>query len=355
MDTMRDTSNVTPEQKYIQVNIQDIPPGKNRLVEGWSLDNTNIIMHYGAATIGELFPNENKSVGIDLYPKYGTIQIPIANIPNYVDSIFASFTSNTDTITKKIIANTGNEIITLEDIPDKMQGILYIFATDTLGDTIFTASKELTFDATKNITIHIQFKPNSSSLEMTIYIHEPGITIIITDMGTTDTLKDESGPLIISEIMYYGYGDSDYIELYNTTDDSLFYDYLYVKIIGGTSGTNTLSKVNNISIKANGFFVIGNGKTPTQPPDNWADTNVNMKLSSSDKWIVIQQDESTIFDWVAYYGGTCDWPSKKSKYAVVLDSLNADPQYNNYGKHWKTATSQISASDHYGTPGKAGM
>jgi len=350
MDTIRDTADSIQEIKLIEIN--NITPGKSRHIEGWTLDNANTIQHYGNTTIDNILPGENKIIRLDLLPKFGTIQIGLSNIPKNVDSIFASFYSTTQSISTKQKASYGVQTIEILNIPDKMQGTLFVYATDTLNhDTIFKSEKKvILFDATKSTTINIKFTPASAHLEMTLTICEPGTTLIISDIVSKDTLGDEKGELIISEIMYYAAGDSDYIELYNPGNQTITFDTFIVQIIGGTTQTNTINRITNISIPAKDFYVIGNGKAPAE----WADNNINMAISSTEKWIILRRKDNSVIDLVSYLSNQCGWPTKKSKYSIILDSLSSDPEYNNFGTHWMLATSQITGSDHFGTPGKPG-
>lgn len=69
-------------------------------------------------------------------------------------------------------------------------------------------------------------------------------------------------------------------------------------------------------------------------------------------------------DWVAFAGGSNDqeWPNLgTAKKSIVLDSLSADPAYNNYGRNWSAAQTLISqlfpgtSTGQYGTPKRAGL
>ncbi|HMD69017.1 MAG TPA: hypothetical protein VKF42_09090, partial [Chitinivibrionales bacterium] len=59
---------------------------------------------------------------------------------------------------------------------------------------------------------------------------------------------------------------------------------------------------------------------------------------------------------------TQEWPNLGTgKKSIILDTLTADPTYNNYGRNWKAAQTLISqlfpsaATLQYGTPRSAGL
>ena len=69
-------------------------------------------------------------------------------------------------------------------------------------------------------------------------------------------------------------------------------------------------------------------------------------------------------DWVAFAGGSNnqEWPNLgTAKKSIVLDSVSADPTYNNFGKNWKPAQTAITllypsvSTGQYGTPRSAGL
>ena len=92
----------------------------------------------------------------------------------------------------------------------------------------------------------------------------------------------------------------------------------------------------------------------------WADTFSTvlsaLDLSStSGNWIAVRTKTRKLIDWVAFAAGTNNqsWPRISGKVSIVLDSLVADPRYNNYGMNWRAATTPIdlSRTAQLGTPG----
>ncbi|MBN1982191.1 MAG: hypothetical protein JW795_11710, partial [Chitinivibrionales bacterium] len=126
---------------------------------------------------------------------------------------------------------------------------------------------------------------------------------------------------------------------------------LVIEVIGGSSGTNSANICTDVTVASHAFYVIGNGSAPP----NWVNINKPLRLSSTDKWIVLRRSDRSVVDWVAYSSACADWPSKKSRTSIVLDSLAVDGEYNNYGRHWKTAQTPIDSSGHIGTPGCPGI
>jgi hypothetical protein len=155
----------------------------------------------------------------------------------------------------------------------------------------------------------------------------------------------------------YAANDSEYIEIYNPLNTA-FNDSLIVEIDG------TCRSFGIVGIAPKSFFVIGRQNLP------WADTyhsvSSALDLSSTGNWLSLRSKASgdTVLDWVAFTGGSNaqEWPNFGSaKKSIVLDSLIPDPAYNNYGRNWAAAQTQIKqlftsvSTEQYGTPKNKGL
>ena len=349
-DIQTDTFQVSSNQQLISHTLA-VMSGKNYVIEAWTTGSLNRKVHYGKKSLSPLQKVSGEIVNLILEPCCGSIYIPLANVPKSVDSIFAYFTTASDTFFSAIKCSGNNEALSIDYIPDGMLGKLTVILKDQNKNCIASAEKEFRFDAKKNMTIQLNFTQTSEKMTLSLTIVMHGVTVVLLNFDTTEVLKKEQGGLIISEIHYYAQGDSDYIELYNPSDREFKADSLQILVIGGSSSTNTKTVLYDIAIAPESFYVIGNGTAPM----TWVSTNASLKLSSSDKWIVIRRNETEVLDIVTYMSGVCEWPSKKSKYSIVCDSLLNDPEYNNYGRHWHLAKTAIDASDHWGTPGMSGL
>jgi hypothetical protein len=155
----------------------------------------------------------------------------------------------------------------------------------------------------------------------------------------------------------YNANDSEYVEIYNPAE-SVYADSLILELDG------VVRSLGIVSIQPKGFFVVGRRSLP------WADTYPSLSsaldLSSGGNWISLRSRAGgdTVMDWVAFCGGSNsqEWPNLgTAKKSIVLDSLIADPAYNNYGRNWTNAQTLISqlypsvSTGQYGTPKSKGM
>lgn len=349
INTVCDTLDINMDQPYVVGTIKDVPPGKNRLVEAWTLSDGNIIVHYAFIEISELDPGEMITIPLILFPIRGSIFINLAKIPAEVEVVTASFQWEDDTIT--VSENkSGLMYLSIDYIPDGTAGTLIISGINSEDSVIYSDSVSFIFYVNKDTTIAIQFIADPSGLSMEMYIIKSGVTIVSGFMGLSTSTGPEKGPLIISEIMYYTTGDSDYIEIHNTTSEIVDIAELLLQVVN-TSSISTKSFL-NVSIPAKGFYVIGD----SDAPQDWTDINVSLDLPTTGRWIILRNaSDSSIIDWISYMGGGQDWPGKTKYYSIILDSLPEDATYNNYGKNWQLATTEIGTSGHYGTPGQPGL
>lgn len=350
MDTLKDTIPVTMENSFHSVFIENVSAGENRIVTVWTIDDVNIIIHGSASQTISVEPSQTTPVTIELQPIRSSIYLALTDFPSEIDSVSFSFiTSDTTWINKE--KKSSKVYMSLDKIPFGTTGTLLILGLNATGDTITKWSKEgFTFTNT-NTTITANFI-NVGTIALNVTINTPGITLIIGIMDTNDSLSLENGGIIVSEIMYSA-NDSEYVELYNP-GQTIFQDSIIVQIDNGTF------RFFNITIQPDSFFVVGRKDMP------WADTfhttqsALNL-TSTTGNWITIRYArDSTIIDIVPYQAGSNDqgWPkfSSSLKASIVLDSLSADPKYNNYGKNWIKAESFIDSTitQQLGTPKKSG-
>jgi hypothetical protein len=281
-------------------------------------------------------------------PIVGSIYIQLTKIPTSVDSV--SFTFASDHIIRQITGKKTKKMnLCLDKIPYETEGGISIIGYDSKGDTVVSWFKE-DFKFTNEVsTLNISFV-NRGAVGIKVSIKNPGITIIRGIMSTTESLSDEKGGLIISEIMYSA-NDSEYIELYNPQNDTFSDTIIIQKDFG-------IYRFFGVHIPPNGFFVIGRNTLP------WCSTSHPVKSaldlsSTTGNWLVLRSSlDSSIYDIVTFQSGknNKEWPtlSHAQKTSIILDSLCKDPEYNNYGRNWKQATHFINATltKQRGTPGK---
>jgi hypothetical protein len=351
---IKDTFSVESSQQWLSAHIDAIPAGKDRRVTCWSINARGDTIHGSQSSLFDLEAGQSASVTMQLSAIRGSIYFTLSLFPASVDSVKAAFVTpgRTWSVAQK---KATKMFLSLDDIPFGSTGRLWIAGFNAAGDTVAAWSKDPCTLTGASISLTASFV-TVGGLRLDLLVSNPGVTIISGIMDTTATLAAEKGGLIVSEIMYTA-NDSEYIELHNPTT-AAFADSFYVQIDNGAYMRFFAA------IAAKGFFVIGRAGRDSLA---WVDTcpaslTALDLLSGGGNWIIVRAKDSTVLDRVAYEGGTNmqEWPSVSGKRSIVLDSLAADPLYNNFGRHWQIAQSKIDTgaaplTQQYGTPGRAGL
>ncbi|MBD3322440.1 MAG: hypothetical protein GF350_15165 [Chitinivibrionales bacterium] len=355
--------------------LENVKAGENRTISAWTVDSDGDTIHGAAELTVSFAPNDVVPVQFVLVPICGSIYIALKEFPSEVDSVCAAFTSESGETWETRDDKTSKLFMSLDKIPYGATGTMLIAGLDASGDTL-ASWKQDGFEFTgQNLTVEASFV-DVADISLDVSLGTPGVTLIQGMMSTTDSLDDEQTSaeslLIISELMFTaGSGTAnslDYIEIFNPTQSDINLDTLIVDITGSDE------IVTNVTISAESFYVVGNSAIPlsdsleTPSGDSivnpWnADTTVSMDLVSTTNWITLMRTEgqdTIIIDRVAYENSSniLGWPDlgSSAKTSVVLDSLPADAEYNNYGKNWNEAVSsfQFESETYCGTPGGPG-
>ena len=323
-----------------------VPSGTNRQVNVYTVDKAGSMIQMDS--IGHhsirIDPNSTALLTVVLIPAMGSIYLQLENIPTSVDSIFASFTADDKTVWGVKAKRSSKLYLSIDKIPNNTHGTLYVAAVDSLKDTLYSASKEFTFNAVsmQNISLNFTATPGQIILSMTVVL--PGVTSASGNIAAPESSVVESGDLLITEIMYAA-NDSEYIEVYNPKGTDQVFDSLYFDIDG------TYRLFTNITVHAGQAFVFGRRLLP------WCDVVHSvasaLDLSSTGNWITLRSKIGAIIDRVIFAGGSnaLEWPNVSGKQAIVLDSSINDPQANNFGRNWHAATTLIAGTaSQYGTP-----
>lgn len=323
-----------------------IPTGSNRQIKVYTIDNSGnlILADTNSHRYLRIDPNTTTPLTIVLMPVVGSIYLQLENIPTKVDSVIAIFIAD-DKRSWSVRAKRSTKLfLSLDKIPNAVHGLLTVAAVDSLKDTLYIATKELTFNAEKmeNIALNFSTTPGLLSCDITVVL--PGVTSAIGNMSSLDTSIAESGDLLITEIMYAA-NDSEYIEIFNPKTTDQIFDSLYIDI----DGSNRL--FTTITISAQKTFVVGRKLLP------WCDvahsTASALDLSSGGNRITLRTKTGQIIDYVMFTGGsnTLEWPVVSGKQSITLDETVTDAAANNFGRNWRAATSIISGSTaQYGSP-----
>lgn len=347
MDTLRDTFELDTNLSFLSAVLEDIPVGSDREFIAWTIDKSNDILHTSECVSISVEPGQVVPLALECEPITGSIYIQLTQIPASVDSV--SFTFASDPMVRRIkVKKTKKMNLCLDKIPFETVGMISIIGYNSSGDTVASWFKE-NFKFTNNIsTLDISFV-NRGKIEIQVSIKNSGITIIRGIMSATESLGDEKGGLIITEIMYAA-NDSEYIEIYNPQNDT-FSDTIIIQKDFGSY------RFFDVTIPPKGFYTIGRQALP------WGNTSHPVKSaldlsSTTGNWLVVRSVlDSNIYDIVSFQAGTNkqEWPvfSTSLKTSIILDSLCSDPEYNNYGRNWKQAMRFIDTTftKQLGTPG----
>jgi hypothetical protein len=344
--TLRFSKTFDVSQPVHSDTISRIPSGLNRQVTVYTVDKAGSIIHTDTVSHRALRIDANSSTQLTvvLIPAMGSIYLQLENIPTSVDSIFASFTADNKAVWGVKAKRSTKLYLSIDKIPHNTHGILFVAAVDTLRDTLYSATKELTFNAAsmQNISLTFSATPGQVTLSMTVVL--PGVTSATGNFAAPESLVVESGELIITEIMYAA-NDSEYIEAYNPSGTDQYFDSLYIDIDG------TYRLFTTITVLSRQAFVFGRHLL------SWTDVAhpvaSALDLSSGGNWISLRKKNGAIMDRVIFTGGsnTLEWPNVPGKQAIVLDPGVNDAQTNNFGRNWHSATSLISGTaSQYGTP-----
>jgi hypothetical protein len=350
MKTSRKAFRMDRQDGMVGVALQDIPSGDNRYVEVWTVDAAGDIIHGKSGTAKTFKPNEVVTVELVLQPVCGSIYISLYDYPTVVDSVIAVFEiMENATLVRSIRAaekKSTRNFLALDKIPYGARGVLTVAGIGAGGDTVAVWRKK-NFEFTgQNLSLEASFV-DVGQISLNVMLAKPGVTVISGKMSLTDSLGKEQGPLVITEIMYYGSNDSDYIEIYNPSavafDDTLKIDH-----------EGTIRSLGKIAVPSGSYLIVAN-KAPSWNCGVPVAT-VSLALSSTGNMIALKSSGGRLMDYVLYATSSSEgleWPARAAARSIELDSLPAGPEYNNFGGHWKTAKSPIGGSTtHWGSPGK---
>ncbi len=345
MDSVRIAAPLDPGSPFVDEEISGIPAGKNRIVEVYTVNTNGDRIHYDQHTIREIAPGELVPVSMALRPIRGSIYLNLADIPTHVDSVVCKFACETDTFTT---ASSRSAMLNLciDNVPDSSEGILIIAGLDSAGKAVYTDTIPMIFSTTSGAVMHAEFRKSAAGLRLQLSLDRPHSTVISGSMDAKDGIDHESGELYLTEIMYYACGDSDYVEIYNPSSDTVTFDTLLLEQ-HGTRGT-IIKSLYNVSIPPEKRFVVGDSDAPAA----WADTTVVLDLTTTGRWIVLRKTTGEVIDWVAYADEDQDWPKPERFHAIQFDPRDNGAFENNFGRNWRVAEEPIGDSSHFGSPKK---
>lgn len=312
MDTLRFSSKVNNSPKTLNETFSGIPVGVTREVKIYTTDNKGRKVHIDSLNnrFVRIDKNEVTTINATLIPAAGSIYMQLANVSTDIDSIFLQFISANETWGKRLKRNLKMNL-TLDNIPDGTEGTVYFTAVNSGGDTLYHASKKIKFNARELNWLDFDFNLLPGSVTMDIQVEKPGVTLITINMAELQN-SEESGDLIITEIMYNAPDSLQYIKVYNPSRASVTIDTLIVDI------DKTRKKIALVTVKAHDYY-----KLP-------------LDLTKNGSLITLRTKDNTSIDRVIYVGTTneLEWPLTTNNRAICLDFASYDVKKNNFGQSW---------------------
>lgn len=346
MTPIRTAKKIDPSNPSFTDTLYDVPAGINRSVIITAV-NDESVTHIDSISNRsvDINPNETSRIIATLIPAAGSIYIQLGAVPSIADSIHACFVSSGDTLIQtKVDRKNPKVFLSLDNIPHNQNGSLFVAITNSQGNTLYTARQAITFDARSSNSVFLDFIAEGGDIECIINIRPSGVTLASYSFEPDQYAQTETGDLIITEIMYAA-NDSEYIELYNPTDQINAYDTLIIDIDG------TRREFFNVEINPDSFLVIGRKSLPYA--DFFHETLSALDLSSNGNWITIRTNNGAILDQVIFTGASnsVEWPTFSGRKSVELDRSRFDQISNNLGRNWNVATELIEGLVQFGTPG----
>ncbi|KMQ51742.1 hypothetical protein CHISP_1238 [Chitinispirillum alkaliphilum] len=345
---MREARRIDLLRPTIIDTIGGIPPGTTRQVRVWTVNQSGDTVHIDTEEYRTVRIERGlvSQVDVELIPALGSIYIQLTTIPNSIDSIFASFTSFKDQrVWEKRVERIPRVFIALDNIPHNTKGMLSLIATGKeKADTLFFAEEELTVSARSLSESSIQFFSAKGYIMVSAELILPGVTLISSSLNSNAFLREETGEVIITEIMYAA-TNSEYIEIYNPGESEVYFDTLFVEL-DGTAWVHT-----EISIPPHSYFVIGRKEMPWA--DTWHSNTAAVNLVGTGGEIIIMNKDSTVLDRVVYSPGSAglEWPVISGRRSLELNREYYSARANNFGRHWFASVTEIENSGMFGTPG----
>jgi len=312
MDTLRFNRKINDNPMVINDTFSGIPAGVNREVKIYTTDNSGLKVHIDSVDkrVVRIEKNEITPINATLIPAAGSIYMQLANVSTDIDSLFFVFISAEKTWEKRLKRNLKVNI-SLDNIPDGTEGTIHFTAVNSAGDTLYHASKKISFNARESSELKIDFDLLPVSVAMNIKLENPGVTLITINMADLYN-SGESGELIITEIMYNAPDSSKYIKVYNPSGADVTIDTLIIEV------DKSKKEIESVTINARDY------------------SKMKLGLVKNGSLITLRAKDSTIIDRVNYIGTTnaLEWPEAAYEKAICLDSASYDVTKNNFGRNW---------------------
>ncbi|MDR0330763.1 MAG: lamin tail domain-containing protein, partial [Chitinispirillales bacterium] len=271
--------------------VAKIPVGKNRQIKIWAIDRGGHVTHIDSveSRTANIESAVVTPVFVTLIPAAGSIYLQLTGLAPEAAAVYASFASlDEELVSENRVAKAARTFLSLDNIPHDMLGILRISILDAVDDTIQISTERIKFNARGDNNISLQFVENSGMLKMDVSIYATGVMSGAYNFKNSESVVEETGELIITEIMWNA-GNDNYLELYNPKNEAAYFDTLTIDIDGAITG-GAVRDFTNVAIGPKAYLVIGRSKLPYtdyNPP-----TTGGLPIGTTGNWITVKRGRS---------------------------------------------------------------
>ena len=249
MDTLRFSRKLSNNPMLINDTFSGIPAGVNREVKIFTTDNNGLKVHIDSLDkrIVRIEKNEITAINATLIPAAGSIYMQLANVSTDIDSLFFMFISAEKTWEKRLKRNLKMNM-SLDNIPDGTEGTIHLTAVNSGGDTLYHASKKISFNARESSELKIDFDLLPVTITMNLKVSAQ-VLPLLPSIWQIWMIQGE-WELIITEILYNAPDSLKYIKLYNPSDVAVTIDTMIIEV------DKSRKQINSITVNAQDYYKL---------------------------------------------------------------------------------------------------
>ncbi|MCL1957315.1 MAG: lamin tail domain-containing protein [Fibromonadales bacterium] len=252
-----DMTSIHISKKILEDNlkIEGIPRGETRRFEVKIYADSGVLVQKGEA-VADIKTDENITIPIKLEALFGFLRLEVP----------LGFTNNTGISSGKLFLENkefnmkfenGKGIFNTNSLPLDKELNLRIELSDADGQILFNGSKSLSLSSIlQTETIQLQSTQASVTLELTG--SSAGSSQVLVTLPAKSRPPKDYGDLFFTEIYANtpsGDDNSQYMELYNSTSDTLLLISKYCKIVRTDNGTK--HEITDLRIPPMSYAIIG--------------------------------------------------------------------------------------------------
>ena len=239
--------------------IEGIPQGENRKFEVKIYADSGVLVQKGEA-VADIKADESITIPINLNALFGFLRLEVP----------LGFTNNTGVNSGKLVLENmefnmkfenGKGTFNTGTLPLDNKLFLSIELYDKNGDVLFTGEKEIMLKSISQ-TETIQLKSNQGTANLELSTDSEGPTEIVVELPVNSRPPKDYGDVFFTEIYASPASTEDdyfqYMELYNSTSDTLQLLSKYCRIVRTDNGTK--HDITNLIIPPMSYAIIGRSK-----------------------------------------------------------------------------------------------